>query len=171
MNERGKRQRFLGEDSTEILGRLRIAIVGLGGGGSHIAQQLAHIGVEHVVLMDPDRVEASNLNRLVGATVKDVEAKEWKARISSRTVRGVNPKARMVAVRKRWQERAELIRDCDVVFGCVDSFAARSELKKIARRYLVPYIDIGMDVHNRMNDILSSVKSLCRCPLRCVCIA
>ena len=33
------------------------------------------------------------------------------------------------------------------MFGCVDSFAARDELERVARRYLTPYIDIGMDVH------------------------
>jgi hypothetical protein len=35
------------------------------------------------------------------------------------------------------------------VFGCVDSFAARDELEKATRRYLTPYIDIGMDVHQK----------------------
>ena len=41
----------------------------------------------------------------------------------------------------------ELLRGCDVVIGCVDSFAARRELEIACRRYLIPYIDIGMDVN------------------------
>ncbi|MDE2184831.1 MAG: ThiF family adenylyltransferase [Alphaproteobacteria bacterium] len=36
---------------------------------------------------------------------------------------------------------------CDVIFGCVDSFRERDELERFARRYLIPYIDLGMDVH------------------------
>lgn len=147
MNERAKRQSFLGEASGSLLSRLRVGIVGLGGGGSHVAQQLAHIGVGHFVLLDPDRIEESNLNRLVGATVDDVQIQEWKVRISSRTIQGLNAMATIDAVTAPWQERAELLRDCDLVFGCLDSFATRSELERMARRYLLPYIDIGMDVH------------------------
>lgn len=147
MNERSKRQSFLGSQSDEILGGLRVAIVGLGGGGSHIVQQLAHIGIGYFVLFDHDQVEESNLNRLVGATLNDVQNKEWKVCIGSRVIHQINPQAQVITEKTRWQERAELLRDCDIIFGCVDSFAARNELERAARRYLTPYIDIGMDVH------------------------
>ena len=74
MSERAdfSRQSFLGAQSERKLAETRVAIVGLGGGGSHIAQQLAHVGVGHFRLIDPDCMEASNLNRLVGATQSDV---------------------------------------------------------------------------------------------------
>lgn len=39
------------------------------------------------------------------------------------------------------------MRRCDLIFGCVDSFAERAELEASCRRYLIPYLDIGMDVH------------------------
>lgn len=148
MQERSKRQSFLGLKSDEILDKLRVGIVGVGGGGSHIVQQLAHVGVGCFTLFDPDRIEESNLNRLVGGTLGDVRKKEWKARIASRVIRLVNPQAKVIAEKIRWQERAELLRDCDVIFGCLDRFAARDELERITRRYLIPYIDIGMDVHD-----------------------
>src|SRR5438132_32011 len=47
---------------------LRVAIVGLGGTGSQVVQQLAHLGVRSFVLIEDDRVEESNLPRLAGAT-------------------------------------------------------------------------------------------------------
>ena len=47
----------------------------------------------------------------------------------------------------RWQDRPEPLRGCDIVFGCVDSFAERRELEIACRRHLIPLIDIGMDVH------------------------
>jgi molybdopterin-synthase adenylyltransferase len=47
----------------------------------------------------------------------------------------------------RWQDRPDLLRGCDIVLGCVDSFAERRELEATCRRYLIPYVDIGMDVH------------------------
>jgi ThiF family len=51
-----------------------VGLAGLGGGGSHIVQQLAHIGFQRFVVYDGDVVEESNLNRLVGATSIDVPA-------------------------------------------------------------------------------------------------
>jgi tRNA A37 threonylcarbamoyladenosine dehydratase len=56
-----ERQTFLG--SRARLSSATVAIVGLGGGGSHIIQQLAHLGVGHLVGIDHDRAEDSNLNR------------------------------------------------------------------------------------------------------------
>jgi molybdopterin/thiamine biosynthesis adenylyltransferase len=147
MKARTKRQNFLGHKSDKTLAALNVGIVGLGGGGSHIVQQLAHVGVGHFVIVDPDRIEDSNLNRLVGGTEADVRNSELKVRIAARVIRGVNPRATIVPISKRWQEAAHALRDCDVIFGCVDSFAARDELERAARRSLTPYIDLGMDVH------------------------
>jgi molybdopterin-synthase adenylyltransferase len=124
-----------------------VAIVGLGGGGSHIAQQLSHLGVGEFVLIDPDVVEDTNLNRLVGATQQDVARGAAKASVSARVVAGVNPCAQIWAEATRWQACATALRSCDVIFGCVDSIAERAQLETASRRYLIPYIDIGMDVH------------------------
>ena len=52
----------------------------------------------------------------------------------------------------KWQERPDLMDQCDVVFGCVDTFAGRRDLEAECRRYLIPYIDIGMDVHKVGDD-------------------
>lgn len=140
------RQSFLGEHSEETLAQARVAIVGLGGGGSHIAQQLAHIGVGEFRLFDPDIIEASNLNRLVTATQKDVDAKRPKVEILKRYILRVRPWTKVMAVQEPWQDARELLRDAHVVFGCVDSFQGRKNLEALCRRYLLPYIDIGMSV-------------------------
>lgn len=149
MREKSKRQSFLGARSDQLLGDLRVGIVGLCGGGSHVVQQLAHIGVGNFMLSDPDRIEESNLNRLVGGTYADVVKKEWKVNIAARVIRSVNRSAKIITSRTRWQESAKLLRDCDVIFGCIDSFAGRDELESAARRFLTPYIDIGMGVHEK----------------------
>jgi molybdopterin/thiamine biosynthesis adenylyltransferase len=141
------RQGFLGGNSSSVLDALRVAIVGLGGGGAHISQQLGHLGVGEFVLIDPDVVENTNLNRLVGATQQDVSKAASKAAVAGRVIVGVNPAARISIEAVRWQICAAALRSCDVIFGCVDSIAEREQLETAARRYLTPYIDIGMDVH------------------------
>lgn len=140
-------QGFLGPDSDAILAGTKAGIVGGGGGGSHVVQQLAHLGVGKFVPVDHDLVELKNLNRLVGATVEDVKARRSKVEIAERVIKGVNPDAQVTPCRARWQECLDALRGCDVIFGCVDSFRERAELERFARRFLIPYLDIGMDVH------------------------
>jgi molybdopterin/thiamine biosynthesis adenylyltransferase len=142
-----QRQSFLGADSEIVLSRSRAALVGLGGGGSHVAQQLAHIGLGNFLLIDPDIIEDTNLNRLVGATQEDVKLGVSKIDIAERVIRGVNPSAEVVKRKASWTEVTAELRDVDVIFACVDSMICRSELESFARRFLIPLIDIGMDVH------------------------
>jgi molybdopterin-synthase adenylyltransferase len=147
MDPRLASQSFLGADSDAILAGIEAGIVGLGGGGSHIVQQLAHVGVGKFVPVDHDFIEEKNLNRLVGGTAADVKAKRAKAEIAERVIKGINPNAKVEPCRVRWQEALPALRRCDVIFGCVDSYRERDELERFARRFLISYVDLGMDVH------------------------
>jgi len=142
-----QRQSFLGANSETVLRHSRAALVGLGGGGSHVVQQLAHIGLGNFLLIDPDFIEDTNLNRLVGATLEDVKLGTAKVDIAERVIKGVNPSAEVVKRKASWTEVTDELHDADVIFACVDSMVCRSELESFARRFLIPLIDIGMDVH------------------------
>src|SRR5882672_11051460 len=96
------RQSFLGTRAEDILANTRATIVGLGGGGSHIAQQLAHVGVGEIRLLDPDKIETSNLNRLVGATELDVQERRPKVEIAHRTIKGIRPWATVPTAQRKW---------------------------------------------------------------------
>lgn len=145
--DRYDRQSFLGADSQPRLGVVRVGLLGFGGGGSHVGQQLAHLGVEDVRIADGDVIDETNLNRLVGGTERDVRARRRKVEIAKRIITAVNARAKVTVHAGRWQDRPELFRSCDVVVGCVDSYAERRELEVMARRFFVPYVDIGMDLH------------------------
>lgn len=148
-NQEESRQGFLGSDFDEIMSKTRIGIVGLGGGGSHIVQQLAHIGFSNFVLCDNDVIEATNLNRLVGATLADVRKKESKSAIAYRSIKNLLPNALVDSVPGWWEAKKNALAECDLVFGCVDSFSGRRDLEAFCRRNLIPVIDIGMDVKAR----------------------
>src|SRR6266568_7826983 len=67
-NNRFERQiRLFGKDGQDKLARLRACIVGVGGLGSHLVQQFALLGLGRITVIDPDIVEISNMNRLIGA--------------------------------------------------------------------------------------------------------
>jgi len=146
MSDRFDRQSFLGTKSAAILDAACMAIVGLGGGGSHVLQQLAHVGVGHWILCDPDQVDESNLNRLVGATEADAAAATPKTTAAERLILGLNRRAHVTALCARWQEHHLRLREADVIVGCIDSFSERFQLESAARSVMTPYIDLGMDV-------------------------
>lgn len=145
VRDRYDRQSFLGPNSDETFANLRVGIVGLGGGGSHIAQQLAHLGVRHFVLSDDDEISESNLNRTVGATEADVDRRTDKTVIAKRQIRGLHPAADILCMGK-WQSETKPWLHCDLIVGCVDTFACRRDLEAFCRRHLIPYVDVGMDV-------------------------
>ena len=131
MKDRSTRQSFLGTRAPDLLSSATVAIIGPGGGGSHIAQQLAHVGVGNLYLFDPDQVEHSNLNRLVGATLHDAETSAQKVEVASRLIRGINPAANVAAYPVRWQLAATALREADVAISCVDTYAARQVSKSV----------------------------------------
>lgn len=142
------RQSFLGPNSDAILEGATIGIVGLGGGGSHVAQQTAHMGVGGYVNADPDVIEDTNTNRLIGGTLADVDSRMPKVAIAARLIRGLNPGARIISVQDDWHNAVDDLKRCDIIVGAVDGFREREQLERFARRHLIPYIDIGMDVHD-----------------------
>jgi len=143
---------FWGESSQFLFENIRVGIIGYGGGGSHIGQQLAHIGVKNIAVFDDDKVEDTNLNRLVGSWFSDVKNALLKTAVAERVIKNILPTANVVRVNTRWQDNPELLQSCDLVFGNVDSYAERQQAEAECRRYLIPYIDIGMDVYQVDDD-------------------
>ncbi len=147
MNERYSRQGFLGEAGQHAIETARVGLPGLGGGGSHIASQLAHLGVQNFVLFDADHGDESNLNRTMTLVESDIAANTLKVEAAKRRILEINPRVNVEVHPCRWQDRPRAIQTCDIVLGSVDSFSERQQLEACCRRHLIPYIDIGMDVH------------------------
>src|SRR4051812_18161846 len=110
-DERFSRQSFLGDAGQLQIDECNVGIIGLGGGGSHIAQQLAHLGFKNFRLFDPDIFQRVNLNRTVGAYLSDVN-KTYKVDIASRLISGLLPDARILNFRKKWEEEIENLQEC-----------------------------------------------------------
>lgn len=146
MREHLRRQSFLGSGSDELIQNACVAIIGLCGGGSHIAQQAAHIGVGRFKLFDHDRADDSNRNRMVTLRKSDADARRLKTNVIKRAIKAVNPDADVQVYPTRWQDHADQLRDCTAIFGCVDSYIERYQIEAYARRFMVPLIDVGMDV-------------------------
>jgi molybdopterin-synthase adenylyltransferase len=145
------RQSFLGPNSETTLQGATLGLVGLGGGGSHVAQQTAHLGIGGYVIVDPDHITETNTNRLIGGTLADLETESKpsasKVFIAERLIRSLHKNPRITPIRDTWHNATADLKRCDIIVGAVDSFKEREQLERFARRHLIPYIDIGMDVH------------------------
>lgn len=148
--ERFDRQvRAFGAEGQSTIAGLKVGIVGLGGTGSLTSQQLAHLGIQHFTIIDFDQVDETSLNRLVGATAKDVGTP--KVHVAERAIGTVRPGAFVNAVvgDVSDDEVARRLLDCDVIFGCTDSHASRAILGQIAYQYLIPVLDMGVSLSVR----------------------
>lgn len=134
---------FLGQG----LQRLRTAVIsvlGAGGGGSHIAQQLAHMAIGTLAIVDPDLIEASNVNRVVCSAYKDVGRR--KAIVLAERLQSLGGRVVPVLSRAEDQVGRSWIERSDLVMAAVDGVRARNNIEAICRAALVPLIDIGLKI-------------------------
>lgn len=130
--------------------RLNIAIVGVSGTGSLTAEQLARMGAK-VTLVDFDRVEHKNLNRIVNASIADADANRLKVDMFTDAVgryRGPDV-ATAIAESIGSREAILAVSQCDVIFSCVDTHEARQIVDLIASAFLIPLFDVGVVIPTR----------------------
>lgn len=135
--------RALGAAGQKHLESLTVAIVGLGGTGSIAAEQLAYLGVRKFILIDRDRIELTNLNRVVGASASDVG--RFKTDVAADMIARIAPdhvSLQLVGDVTRTKVAREL-RSADFIFSCTDSHGSRAVIQQIAYQYLIPCIDVG----------------------------
>lgn len=136
--------RAFGAHIQEVVAQLSIAIVGCGGTGSAVAEQLVRMGARRLDLYDPDDVSSSNLTRLYGSRPPDVG--RAKTAVVAEHLRAVAPetKIRTHASAITTESVARHLMDADVIFGCTDDNAGRLVLSRFSTYFLTPVFDLGV---------------------------
>ena len=151
MNDRYDRQiRFFGRAGQDRLEQAKIVLLGTGGNGIHVVQQLTYAGVHRWAFVEFDVVEDTNLNRLVTATPADIGAP--KTDIAVRIVKTMHPDANPTVIPGKIGEPdirdgifTELV-DADLVIGCFDKEVPRQEAVKLCSEAGVPYLDLATEI-------------------------
>ncbi len=131
------------------IARLKIGIVGLGSVGCVVAEALSRMGVNHIVLIDQDKLEEHNLDRMLYGTTNNIG--EYKVHIASHfikkhsTANKVNVTAIPMSI--HYQHAYKEALDCDFLFSCVDKPVARDVLNFISMSHLIPVVDGGIKVN------------------------
>lgn len=136
--------RALGIKGQQILSQLKIGIVGLGGTGSSVAEQLAREGVQNFLIVDHDKFEKSNKTRLYGSYANDKNI--HKTKIVKRNIVKIQPDAIVEEIRTKIVSENDLepLKDCDLIFSCTDKHIPRSLLNNMSYQYFIPVIDLGV---------------------------
>ena len=124
----------------EILKNKRVLVVGCGGLGGHIIDQLARIGVGFLRVVDGDVFEASNLNRQLLSSVPLLGVSKTKA--AAEHVARVNPDVTVEAAEAfLTASNAEaLLENCDIVMDALDNIPSRKILAAACKKANIPYI-------------------------------
>lgn len=168
-----RQTRLFGAAGQAILRRTKVAVIGVGGVGALLVELLSRLGVGHFVLIEPERIEPSNLPRFPGATrldalmwLADPARPAWvrrlarrlsarKLSIAKRVIRRANPGATVESFACDYLEPrvCESVLDCDYQFLAADSMSARLLFNAIVHQYLIPGVQIGSKVSARDGEI------------------
>ena len=142
-----RNERLFGKEGQQAVFRAHVGIVGVGGLGTHVVQQLALLGVGALTLVDHEDLSRSNRNRYVGAWHDDPVPGSPKVDLGRRLAGLIDPAIIVVTVRDSLLSSAAIsaLRGCDYVFGCVDSDGARFVLNEFSLAYGKPLFDLASD--------------------------
>lgn len=178
-----RQARIFGDRGQQLLGRQKVGVIGAGGIGSLAIELLARLGVGHLVVADPDRIDITNLSRVVGSTRWD--ARWWLTRpeahprlqqmgrrlarhkvgIARRVARAANPDVTFEAIVGNLVDDSVARRfiDCDYLVLAADSMQARLVFNALVHQYLIPGVQLGAKVTvdrstGNITDVFSVVR-------------
>lgn len=133
-----------------------ISIIGVGGIGSILAENLVHYGFPFINLIDHDIVEKSNLNRLVGAYYDDAENNELKVNAIKNHLQKINPKTEINSFPINILETKidNIIALSDWVILSTDNHSSRYVIQELCLNYYTPFISIGTNITVNNNKII-----------------
>ena len=125
-----------------------VSIVGVGGLGSIVAEHLIHMGFHEINLIDPDVLEMSNLNRVVGAYYEDAQQKRDKVDVVRRHLTKINPKATVQAYKRDVHDREmeKVLALSDWIIVATDNHSSRLRVQELSVQYFVPLISVGVNI-------------------------
>ncbi len=143
------RQKVFGDAVQKQLGTLRVALIGCGGIGSILAETLGRLGVKKWVLIDPDRLEAVNLNRMVAATPLMVEQNWPKVDYLKYLIKRIYPSGSCVkAIPTLIEDETaqQEIAASDLIVVATDNHRSRQLAQELALQYMRPLVCLGTHI-------------------------
>ena len=149
--------RAFGGGVQAALGDLCIAVVGAGGTGSSVAEQLVRLGVRRLTLIDADILSGSNVTRVYGSTAKDPGRPKVEVLRSHLCAIAPDLACDIHQSMITLESTARLLTKCDLVFGCTDDNAGRLVLSRLSTYLMTPVVDLGVLLSSDAGGRLSGI--------------
>lgn len=169
MSEKFARTELLiGKDGLEKLSAARVAVFGAGGVGGYVIEALARSGVGTIDVIDNDTIAASNINRQIIATTKNIG--QYKVDAVKERVLEINPDAKVNIYKTFYMPETSDqfdFREYDYVVDAIDTVSGKIELVMQAEKCNTPII-CSMGAGNKMNPTEFEVSDIYKtsvCPL------
>lgn len=140
-----RQEAAFGKPFNDKLQSLRVVVVGAGATGSAVATLVARSGVGELVIVDGDKLESTNLNRVRGYRAIDIG--QNKAISLAKYISDLGLATSVSAIDRFLHDSPEAIdavSSADVVFGCTDDVMGRDLLNQAAYYYSLAFIDSGL---------------------------
>lgn len=141
--------RFFGAEGQAKIRSHTAAVIGIGGLGTHVVQQLSLLGMGRLILIDPEELETSNKNRYVGVYFDDPVPGTSKVDAGKRLANRIDPSIHVTTVFDSVISNVgfEVLREATVVFGCLDRESVRLVLTEYCSAYKLPYFDLATEIN------------------------
>jgi hypothetical protein len=153
-----------GKEAAARLGRSTVAVIGAGGTGSAVIETLARAGVGQLILVDPDHLDESNLERVHGSRPEHAAKRIPKVLLAREHVNSIDPncEVRCLAGALPQSDIVDAVVSADIAIGCTDNQHSRLALSDLALRYLVPAIDCGVMLEGRAGKVTGQIMQFVR---------
>jgi tRNA A37 threonylcarbamoyladenosine dehydratase len=124
---------LLGQSTMEMMARTRVIIFGIGGVGSWCAEALVRTGVQHLTIVDFDRVDVTNVNRQLMATSKTIG--EVKVEALRKRLLTINPEAEITVIAETFSAESASkfsLEEYDYIIDAIDSLKDKATLILLA---------------------------------------
>jgi hypothetical protein len=138
-----------GKKTVHMLNMMTVGVVGCSGTGSPYIEQLKRLGVGKIIMVDPDFIENVNLNRIIGSTSADADAKTLKVDVMKRGIDEVGMGTEVVTLASHLTTRevVKALAECDFLVSGVDGAEGRHTLNMISSFYVLPLMDMGVKLN------------------------
>lgn len=161
-------EKLIGKDAVNKLSDCTVAVFGLGGVGGYVTEALARAGVGHLILVDHDTVNETNINRQIIALHSTVGMKKTDA--FWRRCKDINPDIKISLYDCFFlPENSDIIdfSEIDFVADCVDTVTAKLEIIRKCKEADVPIIS-SMGTGNKLRPEMFEIADISKtsvCPL------
>lgn len=167
MNQFSRSTLILGPDNIKKLHNSTVAIFGLGGVGSYVAEALARIGIGKLILIDDDKVDITNINRQIIALHSTIG--QDKVTVAKNRILDINPNADVVTYKMFYSKNSDqnIFNNCDYVVDAIDSISSKLDLVEECAKNYIPIIS-SMGTGNKLNPTLFEVSDIFKtsiCPM------